>query len=53
MSKKFTGAQLNYCVFEMETIAIVETLLKWEHKLISNRLNVVTDHRALEFFKTQ
>src|ERR1700723_2708947 len=53
MSKKFTGAQLNYHVFEMETIAILEALLKWEDKLISNRLNVVTDHRALEFFKTQ
>ena len=53
MSKKFTGAQLNYRVFEMETIAILEALLKWEDKLIGNRLNVVTDHRALEFFKTQ
>src|ERR1700723_707509 len=51
MSKKFTGAQMNYCVFKMETIAILEALLKWEDKLISNRLNVVTDHRALEFFK--
>ena len=53
MSKKFTGAQLNYRVFKMETIAILEALLKWEDKLIGNRLNVVTDHRALEFFKTQ
>src|ERR1700722_1735471 len=53
MSKKFTGAQLNYCVFEMETIAILEALLRWEDKLIGNQLNVVTDRRALEFFKTQ
>ena len=53
MSKKFTGAQMNYRVFEMETIAILEALLKWEDKLIGNRLNVVTDHRALEFYKTQ
>ena len=53
MSKKFTGAQMNYRVFEMETIAILEALLKWEDKLIGNRLNVITDHRALEFFKTQ
>jgi hypothetical protein len=37
----------------METIAILEALLKWEDKLIGNRINVVTDHRALEFFKTQ
>ena len=53
MSKKFTAAQHNYRVFEMETIAILEALLKWEDKLIGNRINVVTDHRALEFFKTQ
>src|SRR3984957_6879654 len=53
MSKKFTGAQLNYCVFEMETIAILEALLKWEDKLIGNQLNVVTNHWALEFFETQ
>ena len=37
----------------METIAILKALLKWEDKLLSNRINVVTDHRALEFFKTQ
>src|ERR1700722_19178283 len=43
----------NYCVFEMEIIAILEALLKWENKLIGNRLNVITDHRALVFFKTQ
>jgi RNase H-like domain found in reverse transcriptase/Reverse transcriptase (RNA-dependent DNA polymerase)/Integrase zinc binding domain len=53
MSKKFTSAQHNYRVFEMETIAILEALLKWEDKLLGNRINIVTDHRALEFFKTQ
>ena len=53
MSKKFTAAQHNYRVFEMETIAILEGLLKWEDKLIGNKINIVTDHRALEFFKTQ
>jgi hypothetical protein len=53
MSKKFTAAQHNYRVFEMETIAILEGLLKWEDKLLGNKVRVVTDHRALEFFKTQ
>ena len=53
MSKKFTAAQHNYHVFEMETIAILEALLKWEDKLIGNKIHIVTDHRALEFFKTQ
>lgn len=52
-SKKFTAAQMNYRVFEMETIAILEALLKWEDKLLGRRLVMVTDHKALEFFKTQ
>jgi hypothetical protein len=34
MSKKFTTAQMNYRVFEMETIAILEALIKWEDKLL-------------------
>src|ERR1700687_4615050 len=51
MSKKFTAAQHNYRVFEMETIAILKGLLKWEDKLLGNKVHIVTDHRALEFFK--
>jgi hypothetical protein len=53
MSKKFTDAQRNYCVFEQETLAILEALLKWEDKLLGYRIHVVTDHKALEFFKMQ
>lgn len=34
MSKKFTLAQHSYRVFEMEMIAILEALLKWEDKLL-------------------
>jgi hypothetical protein len=53
MSKKFSAAQTNYRVFEMETIAILEALSKWEDKLLGRKITVVTDHKALEFFKTQ
>jgi RNase H-like domain found in reverse transcriptase len=53
MSRKFTDAQRHYRVFEQETIAILEVLLKWEDKLIGYCIHVVTDHQALEFFKTQ
>jgi hypothetical protein len=53
MSKKFTSAQQNYAVHELETLAILEALIKWEDKLVGNRLHVITDHKALEFFKTQ
>jgi len=34
----------------METLAILEALLKWEDKLIGNHLHMVTNHWALEFF---
>ena len=37
----------------METIAILKALLKWEDKLLSRKVTMVTDHKALEFFKTQ
>ena len=50
MSKKFTAAQHNYRVFELETLAILEALLKWEDKLLGYRIHVVTDHKALEVF---
>jgi RNase H-like domain found in reverse transcriptase/Integrase zinc binding domain/Reverse transcriptase (RNA-dependent DNA polymerase) len=53
MSRKFTTAQMNYRVFEMETITILEALLKWEDKLLSQKIRIVMDHKALEFFKTQ
>jgi hypothetical protein len=53
MSRKYTDAQRHYRVFEQETIAMLEALLKWEYKLISYWIHVVTDHAALEFFKTQ
>jgi RNase H-like domain found in reverse transcriptase len=37
----------------METLAILEAMHKWEDKLVGQRIHVITDHKALEFFKTQ
>jgi hypothetical protein len=53
MSKKFTNAQQHYAVYEQETLAILEALQKWEDKLISHRIHVIMDHKALEFFQSQ
>lgn len=53
MSKKFTHAQQNYAVHEMETLAILEALNKWEDKLIGYPIHIITDHKALEFFNSQ
>jgi len=48
-----TLAQQNYAVHELETLAILEALIKWEDKLIGHKISIITDHKALEFFKTQ
>jgi hypothetical protein len=40
MSRKFTNAQRHYRIFEQETIAILEALLKWEDKLIGYRITL-------------
>jgi hypothetical protein len=53
MSKKFTSTQHSYAVYEAETLAILEALLKWEDKLLGYRITIVTDHESLEFFKTK
>jgi len=41
MSRKFMDAQCHYRVYEQETLAILEALLKWEDKLLGYRIHVV------------
>jgi hypothetical protein len=53
MSKKFSSVQQHYAVHEMETLAILEALQKWEDKVIEKHIHIIMDHKALEFFKTQ
>jgi hypothetical protein len=53
MSEKFMYVQQHYTVHELETLAILKALQKWEDKLIGRRLHIIMDHKALEFFKTQ
>jgi len=50
---KFLNTQQNYAVHELKTLAILESLQKWEDKLVDYKIHVITDHKALEFFKTQ
>ena len=38
---------------KLKTLAILEFLQKWEDKLVGYKIHVITDHKALEFFKTQ
>ena len=53
LSKKFSNGQHNYCTHEHETIAVLEALMKWEDKLLGQKFTLVTDHKGLEYFKTQ
>lgn len=52
-SRKFTPAQVNYATHEQEILVVLEALMKWEDKLLGREFLVITDHRTLEFFKTQ
>ena len=53
LSKKFTNAQVSYRTYEQETLAILEGLKKWEDKLLGRPFEILTDHKALQFFETQ
>ena len=53
LSKKFSNVQHNYRMHEHETIVVLEALMKWEDKLLGQKFTLVTDHKGLEYFKTQ
>ena len=53
LSNKFMSAQHNYHMYKHETLAVLEALMKWEDKLLGRKFTVVTDHKGLEYFKTQ
>ena len=53
LSKKFMSMQHNYHSHKHETLAVLEALMKWEDKLLGRKFTVVTDHKGLEYFKTQ
>ena len=38
---------------EHEIIVALEALMKWEDKLLGQKFTLVTDHKGLEYFKTQ
>ena len=53
LSKKFMSTQHNYCMHKHETLVVLEALMKWEDKLLGRKFMVVTNHKGLEYFKTQ
>ena len=54
LSRTFTLAELNYDVHNKELLAIYEAFNAWHHYLKGSTfpINVVTDHKNLEYFLT-
>ena len=50
----FTVAELNYKTHNKELLAIFEAFKIWKHYLegLAYSINVVTDHKSLEYFST-
>ena len=53
LSTQFTSAQHNYHMHKHKTLVVLEALIKWEDKLLGRKFTVVTNHKGLEYFKTQ
>ena len=53
MSKKMLDAERNYPTHEQELLAIIHALGTWRHYLVGTKFTVFTDHRSLQYFKTQ
>ena len=51
--KEFMSTQHNYHMHKHETLVVLESLMRWEDKLLRTKFTVVTDHKSLEYFKTQ
>ena len=53
LSKKMLDAETRYPVHEQELLAIIHALSSWRHYLSGAKFTVRTDHKSLQFFKTQ
>jgi hypothetical protein len=53
-SKKHTPAKCNYNIYDLELMAIIRAFEEWEPELMGSpqTINVVTDHKNLEYFMT-
>jgi hypothetical protein len=53
-SKTMAPAECNYAIHDKELLAIVRALTEWRAELegLRSRFDILTDHRALEYFMT-
>jgi len=53
LSKKMLDPETRYPVHEQELLAIIHAIKTWRHYLMGTKFTVMTDHRSLQYFKTQ
>ena len=53
MSKKMLDTETRWPTHEKELLAIMHALSTWRHYLSGAKFRVLTDHKSLQFFKTQ
>ena len=51
ISTKLRDAQLNYDVYDLEMLAIIQALEEWQHYLYGQEFEIHTDHHNLAFFR--
>ena len=49
LSQKLTEAEMRYSTYEQELLAIIRSLEKWRHLLMTAETTVYTDHQALQY----
>ena len=53
LSKKMLDPETRYPVHEQELLAIIHAIKTWRHYLMGAKFTVMTDHKSLQYFKTQ
>jgi hypothetical protein len=53
ISHKMLPAETRYAVHEQELLAVVQALKAWRHYVHGSKFTVVTDHRSLQYIRTQ
>ena len=51
-SEKFSQAVINHPTYDMELYALVQSVKKWKHYLISKETIIHTDHQPLKYLQS-
>ena len=51
ISTKLHDTQLNYNIYNLEILAIIQALEEWQHYLYEQQFKIHTDHQNLAYFQ--